>query len=186
MPRLPVLIAGLLLFAAPALAFDLPTRKAGLWEIKMEFQGRSNLPGQTMKQCTDATSDKLMTANFGGAAEHCQKQDISRNGNAIVIDSVCAFGGATSTSHAVVNGNFNSAYTVEVTSTRKGGRPIPGVAPGGETHMKIAASWIGACAAGQRPGDVIMSNGMTMNVLDIQKGIPPRGMPTRGMVPPPR
>jgi hypothetical protein len=110
MPRLPVFIAGLLLLAAPALAFDLPTRKAGLWEIKMEFEGHSRLPMQTMKQCTDATSDKLMTANFGGAAEHCQKQDISRSGNAIVIDSVCAFGGATSTSHAVVNGDFNSAY----------------------------------------------------------------------------
>ncbi len=186
MPRLPVFIAGLLLFAAPASALDLPTRKAGLWEIKMEFQGRSKLPGQTMKQCTDATSDKLMTANFGGAAEHCQKQDISQSGNAIVIDSVCAFGGATSTSHAVINGDFNSAYTVEVTSTREDARPVPGIAPGGETHMKIAASWIGACAAGQRPGDIIMSNGMTMNVLDIQKGIPPRGVPTRGLVPPPR
>ena len=186
MPRLPVFIAGLLLLAAPASALDLPTRKAGLWEIKMEFQGRSKLPGQTMKQCTDATSDKLMTANFGGAAEHCQKQDISHSGNAIVIDSVCAFGGATSTSHAVINGDFNSAYTVEVTSTREGARPVPGIAPGGETHMKIAASWIGACAAGQRPGDIMMSNGMTMNVLDIQKGISPRGMPTRGLVPPPR
>ena len=147
----------------------------------MEFQGHSRLPMQTMKQCTDASSDKLMTYNFGGAAEkNCQKQDFSRSGGAIVIDSVCAFGDATTTSHAVVNGDFNSAYTVEVTSTREGGRPIPGVAPGGETHMKIAAQWVGACAAGQRPGDIIMSNGMTMNVLDMQKGIPPRGM-----VPPP-
>ena len=84
-------------------------------------------------------------------------------------------------------GDFNSAYTVEVTSKREGGRPIPGVAPGGETHMKIAATYIGACAAGQRPGDVIMSNGMTMNILDLQKGIPPHGaMPARGPVPPPR
>jgi hypothetical protein len=31
-----------------------------------------------------------------------------------------------------------------------------------------------------------MSNGMTMNVLDLQKGMPPRGMSTRGIVPPPR
>ena len=61
---------------------------------------------------------------------------------------------------------------------------MPGIAPGGETHMKIAASWIGACAAGQRPGDIMMSNGMTMNVLDIQKGI--RRAPMRGLVPPPR
>ena len=180
MPRRLILLAAALTAATPALALDLPTRKAGLWEIKMEFQGHSRLPMQTMRQCTDATSDKLMTYNFGGSAQHCQKQDFTRSGNAIVIDSVCTFGGTTSTSHAVVSGDFNSAYTVEVTSTRAGGPPIPGVAPGGETHMKIAAQWVGACAAGQRPGDVIMSNGMTMNVLDTQKGIPPRGMMPAG------
>jgi hypothetical protein len=170
------LLAAVLTAATPAFALDLPTRKAGLWEIKMEFQGHSRLPMQTMKQCTDATSDKLMTYNFGGSAQkNCQKQDISHSGNSIVIDSICVFGGATTTSHAVVNGDFNSAYTVEVTSHRDGGRPIPGVAPGGhETHMKIAAQWVGACAAGQRPGDVIMSNGMTMNVLDMQKRMAPQ------------
>ncbi|HEX5213094.1 MAG TPA: DUF3617 family protein, partial [Pseudolabrys sp.] len=109
MRRLAV-IAAVLILATRAWAAELPTRKAGLWEIKMEFQGHSRLPMQTMKQCTDASSDKLMTYNFGGAAEHnCQKQDFSRSGNAIVIDSVCSFGGATSTSHAVVSGDFNSA-----------------------------------------------------------------------------
>ena len=38
--------------------------------------------------------------------------------------------------------------------------------------MKIAAKWVGPCAAGQKPGDVIMSNGRTMNVLDLQKTMP--------------
>ncbi len=62
---------------------------------------------------------------------------------------------------------------MDVTSKREGGRPIPGVTPNGETHMTIIAKYAGPCAAGQRPGDVIMSNGMTMNVLDL----PPRGVP---------
>ena len=70
----------------------------------------------------------------------------------------------------MVSGDFNSAYTVEVTSTREAARPLPGVAPGGETHMKIAANGSAPCAAGQRPGDIIMSNGMTMNVLDHAEG----------------
>jgi hypothetical protein len=35
--------------------------------------------------------------------------------------------------------------------------------------MTIQATWLGPCAAGQRPGDVIMGNGMTMNVLDLPK-----------------
>ena len=173
MRRLAV-IAAVLLFAAPAFTLDLPTRKAGLWEIKMEFQGRS-LPVQTMKQCTDATSDKLMTSNFGGAAQRdCSKQDITNSDGAITIDSVCDFGGATSASHAVVTGDFNSAYTVDVTSKREGGPPIPGTAPGRETHMSITAKWVGPCAAGQKPGDIVMGNGMTINVLDIQKRAAPQ------------
>ena len=185
MQRLAVITAALI-FAAPAFALDLPTRKAGLWEIKMEFQGNSRLPVQTMKQCTDASSDKLMTYNFAGSAEKdCRKQDISRSGNSIVIDSACSFGGLIATSHAVVSGDFNSAYTVEVTSQREGGRPIPGVSPNGEMHMKIAATWLGACAAGQRPGDIIMSNGVTMNVLDMQKrGAIPAGGAGRPPAPP--
>ena len=180
MPRPLALIASLLIFAAPAFALDLPTRKAGQWEVKMVFESR-NLPPTVMKQCVDAATDKLMNANFGGSNEQaCAKQDVKNSGGAITIDSVCTFGGTTTTSHAVVSGSFDSAYTIDVTSTREGGPPMPGVAPGAATQMKIEAKWLGACAAGQKPGDVTMSNGMTMNVLELQKmrglqqGVPPR------------
>ena len=167
-------IAGLLLFAAPALAIDMPARKPGLWELTMQLD-RHNLPARVMKQCIDPATDKLLNSNFGGPAqEACSKHDISQSGNTIVIDSVCQFGPVTSTSHAVVAGRFDSDYTVEVTSTRQGGPPVPGMTADAATHMTIAAKWLGPCAAGQRPGDVIMSNGMTMNILDLQKGIPPK------------
>ena len=173
MPRRPVLllalIAGCLTGAAPASALDLPQRKAGLWELKMNFEGR-HLPAQAMKQCIDAASDRLMNSNFSGpGAAKCAKRDISHAGAAMTVDSVCEVAGATVTTHAVITGSFDSAYTVDVTSTRKGGRPLPGMAPGGASHMKIAAKWLGPCGAGQRPGDMIMSNGMKMNVLDLRK-----------------
>lgn len=158
-----------LLAVAPAFALDLPARKAGLWELRMEFDNR-NLPAQVMKQCVDAATDKLMNMNFGGSNEQaCSKQDVNRTGATITIDSVCTFGPTTTTSHAVMTGSFDSAYTVDVTSTREGGPAMPGVAPGAPTRMTIAAKWLGACAAGQKPGDVIMANGMTMNVLELQK-----------------
>jgi hypothetical protein len=157
------------LVCLPAFALDLPIRKAGLWELTMTFEGR-NLPAQVMKQCVDAATDKLMNMNFGGSNEQaCTKQDVTRNGGTITIDSVCKFGDAVTTSHAEMTGSFDSAYTVRVRSTRAGGPPLPGLAPGAETHMTIAAKWLGPCAAGQKPGDVIMANGMTMNVLDLQR-----------------
>jgi hypothetical protein len=52
-----------------------------------------------------------------------------------------------------------------------------GVAPGGESHMTISAKWFGACVGGQKPGDVMMGNGMKMNVLELQKAGGPLGRP---------
>lgn len=164
-----VFLIACLAFVAPALALDMPARKAGLWEITMHFEGR-NLPAQSMQQCTDAASDKVMNGNFGGSMqESCSQQTMSQVGSTMVVDSVCKFGAATTTSHAVISGSFDSAYTVDVTSSRQGGAPAPGMAATGSTHMKIAAKWVGPCAAGQKPGDMMMGNGMTMNVFDMQK-----------------
>jgi len=163
-----VLFAGLLI-AAPASAVDLPTRKAGLWELTMDFHN-TRLPHQTMRQCTDADSDRLMNLNFAGSNEQaCSKKDIVPNGTGYVVDSICNFGGVTTTSHAVVTGSFDSAYSVDVNSTREGGPAMPGAATGAASHMTIAAKWLGPCAAGEKPGDVIMSNGMKMNVIELQK-----------------
>jgi hypothetical protein len=173
-----------LIASAPALALDLPQRKAGLWELKMSFQGR-NLPGQSIRQCIDAKTDKLMNSNFGGAAQQsCTQRRVSASPGGFTVDSVCKFGRATTTSHAVVTGDFSSAYTMQVTSTRSGGPPMPGMPAGGTSHMSIAATWLGPCGAGERPGDIMMGNGMKMNVFDLRRmgGV---HLP-HGMRPPPR
>jgi hypothetical protein len=153
--------------AAPAAALDLPARKAGLWEIKMSFEGR-NTPPQVSQHCIDAESDKLMSAiGSNMPKDTCQKQELKKVGSTFVIDSVCKLGPSTTTSQSVMSGDFNSAYTVKVTSTREGGPAIPGLAPGG-TNMTIEARWTGPCKADQKGGDVIMSNGMKMNIRDLQ------------------
>jgi hypothetical protein len=36
----------------------------------------------------------------------------------------------------------------------------------------IQAKWVGACKPGQRPGDITMSNGQTMNIRDLRKAMP--------------
>ena len=161
-----------ILCADTALALDLPTRKAGLWQLTMNFNN-SKIPPQTMRQCIDGATDKLLNSNFGGAAQQsCTKQDMTRSGATITVDSVCSFGGGSTTSHAVITGSFDSAYTMQVTSKRVGGPSYPGMHPTGETHMSIAAKWLGPCQAGQKPGDMLMANGMKVNVLELQKQHP--------------
>jgi hypothetical protein len=163
-----------LIYAMPAFAIDMPARKPGLWELTMDFEGRK-MPATSMKQCTDASSDTIMNANFGGPAQQaCSKQDVVKTATGMTVDSICEFGAGKTTTHAVVTGDFNSAYTVNVASKREGGPPIPGMPADGSSRMTITAKWLGPCAAGQKPGDVTMPNGMTMNVLELQKLTPPK------------
>jgi hypothetical protein len=61
------------------------------------------------------------------------------------------------------------------------------MAQGGQTKMTIEAKYLGGCQAGQKPGDIVMSNGMKMNVLDMQKmGAPGGGMGAPGGMTPAR
>ena len=103
-----------------AAAQEFPTRRAGLWEVTVNHDGR-NMPAQTMQQCTDAETDKLMNA-FGGdlSNDMCSKQEIKKVGATLVINAICQIGPMKSVSESVVSGDFNSNYTVKVTSKLEG------------------------------------------------------------------
>lgn len=162
-----------LLPALDARAVELPTRKAGLWEMKMVRTG-GMVPDMTMQHCTDASTDKQMSTSFSPGKETCSKQDIQKTATGYVSDSVCGAAGMTITSHAEITGDFNSAYTVKVTSRTEG-------APSGtprESATTIEAKWLGACKADQKPGDIVMPGGIKMNILELDKlkAMMPKGM----------
>src|SRR5215510_8630338 len=158
---------------ADARAVELPVRKAGLWEMKMVRTG-GTVPDMTMQHCTDASTDKQMSTSFSPGKETCSKQDVQKTATGFVSDSVCGVAGMTITSHAEIIGDFNSAYTVKVTSRTEGGPS--GVPRDGTTT--IEAKWLGACKADQKAGDIVMPGGMKMNIgdLDKLKAMMPKGM----------
>jgi hypothetical protein len=146
---------------------NLPTRRAGLWEIRMvDESGRT--PPQVMHQCIDAKTDQVMNAFSGGiGAEMCAKQDVRKVGSTLVIDAECNVGPMRSTSQSVVSGDFNSNYMVQMT-TKVEGLPAAAAAIAGGKRT-IQAKYVGACRKDQRPGDVVMSDGKTMNVLELKR-----------------
>ena len=170
-----IFVAALCLLPAwPAAAQELPARKAGLWEIRMTLDA-AKLPTQISQHCIDAATDKQMSAIGASMGKDlCSKQNVQRSGNTITVDSVCKIGPTTTTSRAVITGDFNSAYTVRVTS--KGG-------PGGDTAITLEAKWLGACKPDQQPGDIILPGGQRINIKDLQKFTGDQGPPG---VPPPR
>jgi hypothetical protein len=161
-------LAATLLAALPvsmARADELPTRKAGLWEMKMVRAG-SPLPQMTLQHCTDETTDKEMSTAFAPMSkEVCSKRDIAKTATGYVSDSVCTVGGVSMTSHSDITGDFNSAFTVKSTSHSEGG---PSAVPR-EVDMTIEAKWLGACKPDQKPGDIVMPGGFKLNVRDAEK-----------------
>ncbi|WP_299814987.1 DUF3617 family protein [Tardiphaga sp.] len=158
-------VAALCASAAAADAVELPTRKAGLWELTMLRAG-SATPEVTMQHCTDEATDKQMTANFSPMAkQNCAKNDNQKTTTGYVTDSVCSFGGSTLTSHSEIIGDFNSGYTMTVTSSSD--KPPPGMPP--NSTVMLQAKWLGACGADQRPGDIVMPGGFRMNIKDMEK-----------------
>jgi hypothetical protein len=88
-------VAGLLVPISVG-AVELPVRKAGLWEMKVQNAGAPK-PEMTMQQCTDETTDKDMSTSFSPMAkEICSKQDIQKTATGYVSDSVCGVAGRSS------------------------------------------------------------------------------------------
>jgi len=153
-----------LICTAPTLAAELPSRKAGLWEVQMAIENR-NAPPQVIKQCIDTVTDQMMQSSAGPySAAVCPKRDVQRSANSITIDSSCTIAGKTATAHAVVTGTFDSAYTMTVTSQSE-------ALPSSDMTMTVDGRWLGPCATDQRPGDMIFENGRKVNLLDALKGM---------------
>ena len=148
-----------LLFVAYAKAADLPARKPGLWEVKTTIDGHGR--AVTVQQCIDAATDQMLQSNAGPfSAPACPEREVKKSDNGVTIDSRCSFNGKAASAHANITGSLDNAYTMTVTSE---GADLPAMT------MTSEGKWLGACADGQQPGDIIMANGVKVNVPELQK-----------------
>src|SRR5579859_459964 len=148
-----------------ALALNTISRKPGLWEVKTSIEG-SNAPARTVRQCIDAETDKMLQSSAGPFNPAACKQKVQTSGDTTTTDFTCTVAGKPATAHSVASGNFDSAYTMTVAAESP-------ALPGGKMVMSMDAKWLGPCAADERPGDIVLSNGRTVNILDMKKLAPP-------------
>jgi hypothetical protein len=141
------------------------SRRPGLWEVKTSIEN-SGAPARVVQQCIDAETDQMSQSIAGPfSAAVCPDRNVQRSADQFTVDSSCSIVGKPATAHAVVTGSFDSAYTMKVTAEGA-------ILPGGKMTMTMEAKWISACTADQRPGDIIMGNGVKINLPDLQKRAP--------------
>ena len=150
---------------ASSATLDAPKRKSGLWEIKMS---NAAAKGTTMHQCIDQSTDDLMKNNMAGMEKpSCSKNEMHRDGDKIVSESVCKVGASTATTRAVFNGQFDTAYKADIKSTYE--PPLHGMK---ESTTVLDAKWLGACKPGQKAGDISMPGMPNINMNDMMKNLP--------------
>lgn len=157
-----LLLAG---FAASALAQDYPKLKPGLWEMERSAEHPGAAGDRTMMCLDDSVQKEMFEMGAGAMAGMCSRHDLVRSGNRMTGDFVCDMGGSRMHSKSTMVFDGNTAYRTEIDTTYD--PPFLGQT---KSRMALRARNVGACKPGQRPGDVVMPNGHTMNMHDLVNG----------------
>lgn len=148
-----------------------PQRKPGMWEMNMV---NSTVKGMAIKSqmCTDSTVEKRFSAIGGGQGpENCSTNNLRKTPTGYAFESVCKSPRGVSTTSGVVTGDFQTNYKIEMTSKMT---PTPPGAPP-VMNSTVSAKWLGPCPAGRKPGDMVMPNGMVMNMMALPANGPGAG-----------
>jgi hypothetical protein len=148
-----------------ARADDFPPRKAGLWQVEITMP-MAQMPPQQMKMCIDpATDAEMYRLGMSAAQGMCDKPEIHRSGSTVTIDSLCKMGDSKVQTRAVTTFTGDTAYHTDAST--KFDPPMSGR---DQSSMKQDARWTGPCPADMTAGDVVMGNGMKMNVKQMLGG----------------
>lgn len=150
-----------------ARADDFPPRKAGLWQVDMTMPG-GQMPPQQMKMCIDpATDAEMYQLGMNAAQGMCNKPDLHRNGSTVTVSTICKMGESQVTSQTVTKFTGDTAYHTDANT-----KFDPPMAGRGEAVVTQDAKWVGPCPADMVAGDVLMGNGMKMNIKQMLGGKP--------------
>lgn len=152
--------------ALPALAdtFDVPARKPGQWKMEIIPETAGAAPAITMEVCLDAETDKALMQAGLAMSSGCEVGPKTESGGTMSFDSTCKFGDMSSKSHTEISGDFQSSYSMKITSDMEGG---PANTPK-HAVMTQNATWIGECN-GLKPGEMLMPGGMKVDALKAMK-----------------
>lgn len=139
-----------------------PKRKPGLWAQTVATGGMT----QAMKLCLDAATEADLTV-WGQQAgkDICAKNEITPTPGGWAFASECDMGDAGKISTTgKATGDFNVKYLIKATSVTTGSSMTQA---NGTHEMEMTGTWEGACPANMKPGDMMMPNGMTVNIAKL-------------------
>ena len=120
-----------------------------------------------MQQCIDEKTDDLMKKEMGeNQKTQCSKNEMRKEGDKVVAESVCKLENSTATDPRRVYGSASTPPT-KSTSRAPTSRRYEEMK---EASSVIEAKWLGPCKAGQKPGDIVMPGMPNINMDEMRKG----------------
>jgi hypothetical protein len=166
----PLLLALLLLLSvgvnstesalAPEQTF--PKRKAGLWQIKAAGLEQAGMPPTLfcVGEVTDSANHHI--DRKPGILGSCTLGAFKQAQGGWLAESICKDSRTTIKSQAVLTGDLNTEYRIDTLVTY-----LPPIAGTRKTDQdSLIAKLLGACAANQKPGDLVVPGMGTLNLTD--------------------
>ena len=132
----------------------LPARKDGLWEVLIRADGlvlkragRGTPQPVTVRQCTSAEAEPVMLMAIVPGQEDCHERKVrQRDQGGYDISTVCYVHDNRVDTQMQLLGDLNSAYRGSFEAK------FPQTPLNNSGRTVFEGRWLGACAAGQRPG----------------------------------
>ena len=147
----------------PGFALDYPRRKPGLWEVRNAASENLGMPPTSycVGEQTDTPAHHL--DRVAGEKGSCSIGPFKRVGISWVAESVCKDSRSVVVSQSVASGDFQTQYRIDTLVYYS-----PPLANNKrEDKEAVVARYLGACPAGQRPGDLVVPG---MGVLNMGDG----------------
>lgn len=140
---------------------QVPIRKAGLWEVTLAAEPSAQQRVITVRQCTDNASDELMLLSIVPGQESCGATTVSSRKMHREIKNRCSAHGQKVDTKMELSGDFQQRYE---------GRYLVSYAGKATSESRrFEGRWLGECRPGMQPGDMVLPNGVTVNVMNEKK-----------------
>jgi len=148
-------------FAAPPL--DIPPLRPGLWEATTATPNRTQPRPAVTRLCIDKQTQRSVVDQLVLAMPRmCSRYQYAMRGGRLVTDSSCTLGASTIEGRTETTFFRDVAYRTEVV-----GHVGPTGRAGGQQRAVIDGRHVGSCPAGMKPGDMVLPNGLTLNLVQI-------------------
>lgn len=148
---------------------SLPVRKPGLWEVTVQAHAPRGMGGVkqapvTVQQCTDVKAERVMLLAVLPTQENCLASKVAKlagkAGSGYDIAVTCKVHDQPVLARMRLTGDLQSVYAGTYRVEHPGKETL-NVGP-----VDFQGRWLGGCKPGQRPGDLRLPNGITVNPVD--------------------